>query len=438
MSKGSSSTQREATEQEKQLWESQAQNLDMLTAIAEEQYGISEEERTYYEEVFREGSDTEAKAAIAKLKSSITGEEVDPASIEAVNIDSLLRDTILSATPEFQEAASGYIASNEALTKQYGEDVSGLSASFSEGIQGFTSKYQEEISSLKSAAGTIDPTLLATETGAATAGISQAYEEARKQMTGDLARRGLAGSGIEQQSLMDMYQQEAMAKGAATTQARQTALQQSEAMRATQAQLAGQEYQAGVSGVAQQYQAELAGVQNIYGVTTAADLQNYQLQQAATLQGISGLTQIAQAGTGVYSGAQNYLAQASTSAGQAAQIAGSSATGLASADANYALAQQQAQASSASGIGSLIGTVASAGTNSVIGGFLASDKRLKTNIKFKEVRNGHSIYTWDWIEGHNYGYNEGVIAQEVMETNPEAVIMMSNGYYAVDYEQLGV
>ena len=71
MSKGSSSTQREATEQEKQLWESQAQNLDMLTAIAEEQYGISEEERTYYEEVFREGSDTEAKAAIAKLKSSI-------------------------------------------------------------------------------------------------------------------------------------------------------------------------------------------------------------------------------------------------------------------------------------------------------------------------------------------------------------------------------
>ena len=69
---------------------------------------------------------------------------------------------------------------------------------------------------------------------------------------------------------------------------------------------------------------------------------------------------------------------------------------------------------------------------------MMSDERLKTNIELQRVENGYNIYTWDWIEGHDYGYNEGVIAQEVLEVNPEAVVMMDNGYYAVDYSKLGV
>jgi len=372
-SKGGGASQREATEQEKQLWESQAKNLDALTQIAEDQYDLSVEDREYYEKVFREGSDTQAKEAIAKLQSQITGKPVDPASIQETNIDSLLRDTILTSAPEFQEAAANLVSSSQQLTKQYGTDVTGLSQNFAQGLTDLTSNYSKELETIKQATGTIDQGILSRETGAAKAGISTAYAEARQQLEGHLAQRGLGGSGVEAQLLASTYSQEAMTKAGAGTQARQTALGQSEAMRAQQAQIAGQQLQAGMAGAQGAYQAELGGIQNVYGVTTAADLQNYQLQQAATMQGIAGLTQAAQAGQGIYAGAQNYLAGAGQTAGQAASIAGQSAVGLAGVNQQHMQAQQQAAASSAAGIGSLVGTVAGAsvaGGGSVIGNLL--------------------------------------------------------------------
>ena len=238
-----------------------------------------------------------------------------------------------------------------------------------------------------------------------------------------------------------------MAKAGAGTQARQAALGQSEAMRAQQAQIAGQQLQAGMAGIQGAYQAELGGVQNVYGVTTAADLQNYQLEQAATMQGIAGLTQAAQAGQGIYAGAQNYLAGASQTAGQAASIAGQSAVGLAGVNQAHAAAQQQAAASSAAGIGSLVGTVAGAsvtGGGSVVGNLLmGSDMRLKNNVKFAENIDGINYYTWEWNEaahtsGVPLGETYGVIAQEILDKHPEAVLTHESGYYVVDYSKLGV
>ena len=118
--KGGSSgnAQRAVTQQELDLWTAQKENLDSLTKIAEEQYNLSVEDRNYYEKVFREGTDTEAKTALAKLQSQITGKTVSPESIKSVNIDSLLRDTILNSTPEFKDAASKVIQGQESLTKQ--------------------------------------------------------------------------------------------------------------------------------------------------------------------------------------------------------------------------------------------------------------------------------------------------------------------------------
>jgi hypothetical protein len=71
--KGGSSgnAQRAVTQQELDLWDSQKKNLDSLTKIAEEQYNLSTEDRNYYEKVFREGTDTEAKTALAKLQSHL-------------------------------------------------------------------------------------------------------------------------------------------------------------------------------------------------------------------------------------------------------------------------------------------------------------------------------------------------------------------------------
>ena len=163
--KSSGSSTREVTAEEKALWDSQKTNLDSLTKIAEEQYNISEEERSYYEQVFREGTDTEAKTALAKLKSTITGTEVSADSIKDVSIDSLLRDTILTATPEFAESANKFIASQEELTKNYGAEVTGLSSAFSKSIEGFTNKYSNELQNISDTMCTANKDILDAQTG---------------------------------------------------------------------------------------------------------------------------------------------------------------------------------------------------------------------------------------------------------------------------------
>ena len=442
------SSQRPVTPEERRLWDAQAEQLDSMAKIAEEQFNLSKEDRAYYENVFRDGTDTQAKEAIAKLQYQITGQEVPLEEIQGVNVDQLLRDTILNSTPEFQEAATKYIDNASQLTSKYGTEVTGLSSSFSKSINDLTANYGQELQSIKEQTGTINQDVLSRETGAAMGGISQAYAEARKQMGSDLARRGLAGSGVEANLLANTYQQEALAKGQASTQARMSALQQSEAIRQQQAAYAGQQLQGGITGQQTAYQSNLGAIQNVYGVVNAQGLQNYQMSQAATLQGIAGLTQLAQAGQGIYAGSANYLAGASSTAGQAAQIAGSSAGNLASTNANYALQQQQMAAQSSAGIGSLVGTLGGAALGGPIGAALVggvaskgangSDIRLKTNIQFVGIENGHSIYTWDWREGFDGGYNKGVIAQEVFVYMPQAISWDDAGFMRVNYEMLGL
>lgn len=74
-------------------------------------------------------------------------------------------------------------------------------------------------------------------------------------------------------------------------------------------------------------------------------------------------------------------------------------------------------------------------------GYGSSDIRLKTNIKqVGKLNNGIKLYTWNWTEeakgivGDQVEY--GVIAQEVMEVVPEAVIEDNDGYLRVSYETL--
>jgi hypothetical protein len=66
-----------------------------------------------------------------------------------------------------------------------------------------------------------------------------------------------------------------------------------------------------------------------------------------------------------------------------------------------------------------------------------SDVRLKENIKEAGVINGVNFYTWNWTdEGKNIAGNQvefGVLAQEIMQTHPEAVVKGSDGYLRVNY-----
>lgn len=70
------------------------------------------------------------------------------------------------------------------------------------------------------------------------------------------------------------------------------------------------------------------------------------------------------------------------------------------------------------------------------GGAAMSDIRLKDNIKHVGEKNGHSIYHFKY-KGDDTLY-EGVMAQDVIKTNPEAVIVADNGFYAVKYDMIGV
>jgi len=73
--------------------------------------------------------------------------------------------------------------------------------------------------------------------------------------------------------------------------------------------------------------------------------------------------------------------------------------------------------------------------------FYSSDRRLKDNITVigtplsKVLSISGNTYTWNQISGKE-GNDIGVIAQEVLEVLPEAVITRDNGYLAVDYHKI--
>lgn len=96
----------------------------------------------------------------------------------------------------------------------------------------------------------------------------------------------------------------------------------------------------------------------------------------------------------------------------------------------------QAQANEAGMWGSLVGAGATLGGAAITAG--ASDRRLKENILAVGEYEGLDLTKYQF----NYTGDErvfiGVMADEVMELYPEAVFEMDNGYFAVDYESLGI
>ncbi len=80
------------------------------------------------------------------------------------------------------------------------------------------------------------------------------------------------------------------------------------------------------------------------------------------------------------------------------------------------------------GLGSIGGLVSGIGS-------LFSDRRLKENIEEAGEENGHRVYSFNYT-GDDRKYI-GVMADEVLETHPEAVAEV-DGYLAVDYDRIGV
>ncbi len=80
---------------------------------------------------------------------------------------------------------------------------------------------------------------------------------------------------------------------------------------------------------------------------------------------------------------------------------------------------------------------AAAPASSMMYAVAASDRRLKENIKkIRVAENGLTIYQYSY-KGCEKVY-EGVMAQDVLGHTPEAVTIMSNGFFAVNYDMLGL
>tara|TARA_R110002126_G_scaffold215249_3_gene361389 strand:- start:399 stop:1424 length:1026 start_codon:yes stop_codon:yes gene_type:complete len=73
--------------------------------------------------------------------------------------------------------------------------------------------------------------------------------------------------------------------------------------------------------------------------------------------------------------------------------------------------------------------------------FQTSDIRLKRNIKLIGNKNGHNIYSWFWNDLAKdlglQGKSKGVMAHEVYEKDPEAVII-KDSFLQVNYSRLGI
>lgn len=83
------------------------------------------------------------------------------------------------------------------------------------------------------------------------------------------------------------------------------------------------------------------------------------------------------------------------------------------------------------------GQMASTAGGAMAGAGATSDERLKQNIKkVGESPSGINIYEFEYIKNPKHRFI-GVIAQELLETHPEAVIE-ENGYYSVNYDLIDV
>ena len=117
-----------------------------------------------------------------------------------------------------------------------------------------------------------------------------------------------------------------------------------------------------------------------------------------------------------------------TNVAAAPVFAGAQAQGAADqANYNASVASNNAMMSGLFGLGS-------AAIGAPVGTFMKpSDIRLKSNI----VRIGTHPSGLPWYEYDIFGERQqGVMAQEAIHVRPDAVRMMDNGYYAVDYGRL--
>lgn len=124
--------------------------------------------------------------------------------------------------------------------------------------------------------------------------------------------------------------------------------------------------------------------------------------------------------------------------GQQMQIGGLS--NVLSAQTSYANSMNQAMSSGdggLAGLGSVLGGVANLYKAGALG---SSDRRLKERIEVvgKDDRTGLTLYEFSYIDDPERRRYVGVMADEVRQVMPLAVVVREDGYDAVNYGMLGI
>ena len=477
---GTSVEQRPLTAEELKLFEAQTESLDMATDIASKQFNLSKEDRAYFDKIYRGEADPnspEVQKEVAnrlkntpkptleqyteyvktaneaqlnmyvlkELRPKYIGYDVGDISESAEAKDPKFRDEVArkygistdgkkvdresyeKAMTEWEETKNSIVktVSQELGTKGVDEILfdaikqspTVMGEAFSNWetqARQLGKEYTDTLGNIGKSMGTADADIYAQTKGQNLAGISQAYQEAQKQALGTLSRRGLAGSGVEAGVIGTLAGQQAQQSGIAMSKSYMDAIGLSDARRQQQLGISGQLYQTNLN-------TETSVLQNTL---------NAQQQNIANLAQASGISQ------GVYTGAQNYLQQAGSTANQSASVAGQTAIGIGS---NSSVVTQDGTSGLAGALGGVAGLLT--GGAKMYSAVNSSDFRFKNNIKFVKEVNGIRLYTWEWNEfAKSYSNNlyepYGVIAQEILATHPEYVFKDENGYYFVDYSGL--
>ena len=254
--------------------------------------------------------------------------------------------------------------------------------------------------------------------GIRSAGFGQAQNQAQQAFEAQRgAQQGLAGlqSGLGAQQAQIGSQQAGLGSQMAGLGRQQVGTAQALGGLGQQFGQIGQ----GIAGLGLQGQNQLG---NQVNMLNQLGQQGQATQQAALSRQFAGANQLANEPMGRLLQGQQLL-----SGMPVGGLSGGTGTGVA----------QRGSYQDPSTFSKVAGAVGTVGT--LIGAL--SDVDLKTNIKkVGELEPGISWYTWDWNDkGKAIGAEsepaEGVLAQEVLEVKPDAV-MVKDGYYAVDYSKV--
>jgi hypothetical protein len=190
--------------------------------------------------------------------------------------------------------------------------------------------------------------------------------------------------------------------------------------------------------------AMLAGAKN--NARRAARAEGYSLDDRAN-NALAGYPAMGMQATGAGAGlaasgvgiANAGLAGMNSGYGAAAGIAGQmgqNATSMFGAQASYKNAQDQLAAQS-DPTNMLLGAAVGVGTSWATGGM--SDRRLKTDIVAvgRDERTGLGLYEFAYLNGDGRRFR-GVMADEVEQVDPKAVMYDDLGFARVDYGRLGI